>query len=215
MKQCIITGGGSKFGARLTENFLATGYHVHLITSNGQNWKHRENVSVIDVDWHNLDISSLKHLIPTVDHVDVMFFNHNASSLDIKKFSGSGLQSQKHWQQSYFVACQFPYYFVNTLSKKLSTNSKVGWMLSSLIKYPKTDQAGFADYIGNKVTNACIMKSFSQEHTSCFFGLHPDGGTEVDADTKAADMVNIINTAPIDVLNGNVIDSRGNTLNIF
>ena len=215
MKQCVLTGGGSKFGEHLTNSFLEQNYHVHLITSNGNKWRDRENVTVIDVDWKNLDINGVRHLIPAADHIDVILFNHNASALNAKSFAVGALQNPRDWQRSYFVACQFPYYFIHMLSKKLSNDSKVGWMLSELIKHPTPDQTGFADYIGNKFTNACIMKSFSDQHCSCFFGLHPDGGLAEAPLSKAADMIKLIDTYSIDSLNGKIFDSQGQSLDIF
>ena len=34
MKTCLITGGGSKFGAHLTAQLIAHDYHVYLVTGN-------------------------------------------------------------------------------------------------------------------------------------------------------------------------------------
>jgi NAD(P)-dependent dehydrogenase (short-subunit alcohol dehydrogenase family) len=215
MKQCVLTGGGSKFGAQLTEELVNSGYHVHLITSNGNNYRNRDNITVVDVNWHTLDMAAIRNCIPDVSHIDLIFFNHNASALDQSRFEPNALQNPKHWQQSYFVACQFPYYYINTLSKKLTDQSKVGWMLSVLIKHPVESQVGFADYIGNKTTNACIMKSLAQSRNSCFFGLHPDGGVESNAVEKAQGMVKIVDTYSHEILNGNILDSQGNRLDFF
>lgn len=215
MKHCILTGGGSKFGAILTEKFLDQGYIVHLITSSPSKWKNVPYVNTINVDWHRLDISKLKSLIPNIDHVDVIFFNHNASALSAERFNTTSLQNPRDWGHSYFVATQFPYYYIKILSKKINTETKIGWMLSELINQPNVNQVGFADYIGNKFTNACIMKSFSMTNSGCFFGLHPDGGTGTDPNTKAIHLVNIIDTYSHTSLNGNIFDSHGNSLNIF
>jgi hypothetical protein len=215
MKQCIITGGGSKFGAMLTENLLAKNYYVHLITSNSSAWSEKDNVNVIDVDWKNLDLKNIKDIIPVVNNVDVILFNHNASSLSLEKFYSNALQSSKHWQQSYFTACQFPYYFIHILSKKINESTKIGWMLSNLIQDPYIDQVGFSDYIGNKFTNACIMKSFSVNYPACFFGLYPEGGLTTDSATKAKNMIDFIDTADVKTLNGNIFDSHGTIFRMF
>lgn len=215
MKQCILVGGGSKFGALLTKQFIEQDYRVHLITSNGSAWQNNTQVNVIDVDWHNLDITKLKFLIPDIDHVDVLLFNHNASALNIESFHSDSLQNPRDWQRSYFVATQFPYYYVKSLTKKINKGSKIGWMLSELIQRPVVDQVGFSDYIGNKFTNACIMKSFSLAGPSTFFGVHPDGGTALDPDLKAKNLVHLIDTYNHSTLNGNILDSQGNILNIF
>lgn len=209
MKHCVLTGGGSKFGADLTESFLELGYTVHLITSSGSKWQGVPNVNIIPVNWHELDISKLKTLIPPVEYIDVVLFNHNTSALSIDKFKSNSVQSLKDWQHSYFVATQFPYYYVKALSKKIDADSKIGWMLSELIKHQIVSQVGFSDYIGNKVANACIMKSFSINGPSCFFGVHPDGGTESDPKTKATNMVKLIDTYDRNKLNGNIFNSQG------
>lgn len=212
MKHCVLTGGGSKFGADLTESFLELGYTVHLITSSSAKWQGVSNVNVIPVIWHELDISKLKTLIPPVNYIDVVLFNHNASALSIDKFKFNEVQSLRDWQHSYFVATQFPYYYVKALSKKMDPDSKIGWMLSELINNRDISQVGFSDYIGNKVANACIMKSFSIIGPSCFFGLHPDGGTESDSKIKATNMVKLVDTYDRDKLNGNIFDSQGSIL---
>jgi len=210
MKQCIITGGGSKFGVYLTNALLNQNYYVHLITSNGQLWRNTSNVNVIDIDWKTLDITDIKNLIPDTHHIDMIFFNHNASALNEMSFKSRAVQNPKDWLRAYFVACQFPYYLIQSLSKKLSEDSKVVWMLSALIKYPVTNQIGYADYAGNKFTNACIMKSFSQQHQSCFLGMHPDSGTNVSPQTKAESMIDIVNSQSVNFLNGKIFDSQGN-----
>lgn len=215
MKQCILTGGGSKFGALLTEEFINAGYYVHLITSNGERYKDNKQINVIDVDWNSLNMLSLRKCIPDVSHIDVLFFNHNASSLTNSKFLPTTMQNQKDWQQSYFVACQFPYYYVNLLSKKLSNSSKIGWMLSELIKWPLESHLGFADYIGNKFTNALIMKNFALTQDKCFFGLYPEYGVDEDALHKAKNIIHIIDSYSRDQLNGNILASEGYKLNLF
>jgi len=217
MKQCLITGGGSKFGANLTEQFLAQGYHVHLITSNTESWENRNNVSVIAVDWKKLQLSDIKKYIPATDKLDLIFFNHNASSLNQNKFKKFTLQNCQDWQQSYFVACQFPFYLTHALQKQIAQTTKVGWMLSELIVCPMDSQVGFADYIGNKFTNACIMKSFSLNFPACFFGIHPDGGLadQTLVDTKARGIVQLIHQKLPEELNGNIFSTQGEKLELY
>jgi len=217
MKQCLITGGGSKFGAKITEQLLATGYHVHLVTSNPVPWQGCGNVSIINVNWKTLQLNDIRNCIPKVKHLDLIFFNHNASALNQNKFKKSTIQNHQDWQHSYFVACQFPFYLIHSFKKQIDSTTRIGWMLSELITRPTDNQIGYADYIGNKFTNACIMKSFSLNFPACFFGVHPDGGLNDQAtfDTKAQDIVQLINQKTSIELNGNIFSTNGKVLKLY
>ena len=217
MKQCLITGAGTRFGRELTLKLLDAGYYVHLVTSAGKDWNSVENLSVIDVDWHNIDIKQLKSLLPKTDHLDLIFFNHNASSLSESKFKKSSIQNPQDWQHSYFVSCQLPYYLIHALNNKITSHTKIAWMLSQLIHTVQDNHVGYADYIGNKFTNACIMRSFSRTYPACFFGIHPDGGLETKSDfkEKAQDIVALIDTKSCEDLNGYIFSTQGDLLNIY
>ena len=121
------------------------------------------------------------------------------------------MQSLKDWQQSYFVASQFPFYLIHSLTNKISTTTKIGWMLSELISNPVATQVGYADYIGNKFTNGCIMKSFAQSFPATFFGINPESvGNNTDV-SKAIEIVKLIeHTAD---LNGKIYYPNGNIFN--
>lgn len=208
MKTCLITGGGSKFGSKLTDQFLAAGYKVYLVTGS-QTYLNNPMVTTILVDWKTLGLGDIKKIILSVPNLDLIFFNHNSSALSQPKFQKNQLQSLKDWQQSYFVACQFPFYLVHSLKDKISKTTKIGWMLSSLIKYPYPTQVGFADYVGNKSTNHCIMKAFSQSFPAIFFGINPDSvgkNSELDAN-KSQELVQLIES-DID-LNGKIYCADG------
>jgi hypothetical protein len=213
MKQCLITGGGSKFGQKITEQLIHAGYHVHLVTSNPQYWQNYKEVTPIVVNWLTMGISDLKNFIPQTPHLDLIFFNHNSSALDVTKFQPGKLQNYKNWQQNYFVACQFPFYIIHAMTNKISCDTKIAWMLSQLIFNPVDSQVGYADYIGNKFTNACIMKSFSLNYPACFFGIHPDGtvsaedpSTDID---QAGNLVNFIESSQVGDLNGKIFSAQG------
>lgn len=217
MKQCLITGGGSKFGAAITQQLIAQHWHVHLVTSNPSDWIDNPQISVLPVNWHQLEIASIRTLIPAVNHLDLIFFNHNASALNQDKFKKHNVQNIQHWQNSYFVACQFPFYLIHSLARHITPNTRIGWMLSELITNPRPDQVGYADYIGNKFTNACIMKSFSQFFPACFFGIHPDGGLidHIGFDKKSQDIVKLITEKTTEELNGNIFSTQGEILKLY
>ena len=210
MKQCLITGGGSKFGQKITDQLIEAGYHVYLITGNAQNYVNNPNVTVLSVDWKKLNLLDIRILIKNLPDLNLIFFNHNSSSLSQSKFSKNQLHSIADWQQSYFVACQFPFYLIHALKNKILPDTQIGWMLSSLISNPESSQVGFADYIGNKFTNACIMKSFSQSFPAVFFGINPEsvGGDDATVDiNKATAIVKLIESNT--VVNGKIYYSNG------
>lgn len=212
MKQALITGGGSKFGQKITQELVNAGYFVHLVTGNGVKWVDNPCVRVIPVNWQTLGISDVKSIIANLPDLDLIFFNHNASALNLEKFAPRKIQSSSNWQHSYFVACQLPFYLIHSLENRISTNTKIGWMLSRLIKNPVDDHVGFADYIGNKFTNFCIMRSFSINFPASFFAIHPEGGVDVNSTNKAIDIVRLIdNTDPVE-LNGNLFSTQGEKL---
>lgn len=215
MKTCLITGGGSKFGAEITKQLVAQDYHVYLVTSNPASWANCIGVTAISVDWSTLSMVDLRRCVPKTDHIDLVFFNHNASALNQAKFAQGTIQNLQAWQQSYFVACQFPFYLVHVLRNQITPETKIGWMLSELIVTPRDQQIGHADYIGNKFTNACIMRSFALNFPACFFGIHPDGGLDHQLDKKSQDIVQLVDQKTTTELNGNIFSTQGEILKLY
>jgi len=211
MKQALITGGGSKFGRHLSHQLINAGYHVTIVTGSTPDLN-PDKITCIPVNWHSLSLSDLKTVTSKLCDLDLIFFNHNASSLSQAKFQRNQIQSHNSWAQSYFVACQFPFYLIHTLSSKIKPTTKVCWMLSELIKNPIDAQVGYADYIGNKFTNACIMRSFSLNYNGCFFGIHPDDGLSTDAESKARSIISLIDNKDVLDLNGNIYNTQGERL---
>jgi hypothetical protein len=209
MKNCLITGGGSKFGSKITEQLVQFGYHVYLITGSQQ--VTNPNITVISVNWHELKLQDLSRIISNLPNLDLIFFNHNASALTQTKFNQNQIQSFKDWQQSYFVASQFPFYLIHSLKNKISNTTKIGWMLSELISNPVSTHVGFADYIGNKFTNGCIMKSFAQNFPATFFGINPESVGNKDDVDKAIKIVELIEHATD--LNGKIYYPNGTIFN--
>jgi NAD(P)-dependent dehydrogenase (short-subunit alcohol dehydrogenase family) len=213
-KQCLILGGGSKFGRNLTENFVACDYQVRLVTGTPGPWHDSSSVQTVAVDWKTLAISDIRRIVKDLSAVDVIFFNQNSCALSFENFKTNKVQSPSSWQQNYFVACQLPFYLVQALRSNFH-NTKVAWMLSSLIANPQDSQVGYADYIGNKFTNYCIMKSFSLSAgpNESFFAMHPDGIQDAnDSANKAHNMVKFINNSDVSTLNGKIFSHTGTTM---
>jgi hypothetical protein len=85
-------------------------------------------------------------------------------------------------------------------------------MLSESIKDLPDSEIGNADYIGNKFTNTCIMRSFSLNFPACFFGINP--GPIGQNLNLAQDLVHLIEHTDIKTLNGNIFNSDGTVFNI-
>lgn len=211
MKKCVITGGGSKFGQQLIQQLIQTGYVVDLITGTPDTWADNPSVNVISVDWKIIGLQNIRQLV-SKDPIDLMFFNHNSSALSKPKFEKGSIQSIKDWQQSYFVACQLPFYMIHSNANKISSNTKIGWMLSELITDPVDSQVGHADYIGNKFTNTCIMRAFSLSFPACFFGINP--GLIGPNLNLAQDLVNLMDNTDAATLNGGIFNSDGSRFDI-
>lgn len=212
-KQCIILGGGSKLGASLTQSFLECNYQVRLVTGSASTWDSVPGVTVIPINWHTASIRDIAPIIANLTQVDVVFFNQNSSALGQQNFVLGTPQNVSHWQQNYFVACQLPFFLVHAIKNKIHSQTKIGWMLSVLIRHPVDSQIDHADYIGNKFTNACIMKSFSKLNHGGFFGMHPDGiSDDQDGRQKAKNIVNFIDNKPADYLNGRIFSHTGQVL---
>ena len=77
MKQALITGGGSKFGQKITHELINAGYFVHLVTSNGESWANTPQVQIIPVDWKTLALSNIKSIVKNLPNLDLIFFNHS------------------------------------------------------------------------------------------------------------------------------------------
>ena len=73
MKNCLITGGGSKFGSKITEQLVQAGYHVYLLTGSQQATD--PNITVISVDWYKLNLEDLRRIILNLPNLDLIFFH--------------------------------------------------------------------------------------------------------------------------------------------
>jgi len=180
MRKALLVGCGSKFGLKLLESLLEQGWLVYSISGSTIE-SDNNNLKQLIVDWRSINPAHLEKFIKTIPEVDFVFFNQNSSALNncfnSNAFDTATLWRQtKDWNQTYFVSCILPFYVIHTLGGNCSATTKVAWMLSSMI-YDHSNVL-CADYIGNKYQNYVLMKNFSQQHPSCFFGINPDNLTE-------------------------------------
>lgn len=208
IKQALVIGGGSKFGLQFVNSLLAKNWMVNVISSSCI--KQHSNCHQLTIDWKSLKITDIEKFLIELPTQSLIFFNQNSSALsdscyNIDSFAKLDLWKQeKYWSQAYFVSCILPFHIIHTLKASCSKNTKIGWMLSPLIFSLKPDQVQYSDYIGNKYLNYLMMKNFSTQHHSSFFGINPDSLNETATDQNLNTLINFIADSTPETLNGKV-----------
>jgi len=175
MKKALLIGCGNERGENIIKGCHAAGFKVTNIGSSVSKLTH---VHSIKRDWAKLDITEVHKILQKLDHgFDFIFFNQNASSLGPDDFNSHSKTLDlwalhKSWLNSYWLSCQMPYIIIKSLEKKLSTNTIIGWMLSSFIDKDKKGVETHPDYSGYKYTNYLLMKNFNTKY-QCF-GIDPE-----------------------------------------
>jgi hypothetical protein len=212
MKSALLIGCGSKFGAFLTNQLLDKGYAIYSISSSTST-----DPNHLTVDWKTVNVTHLEKFLKSCPDLDLIFFNQNASALSEPCFRGDSLPTlelwklEKSWSQSYFVSCILPFHIIHSLGNKCSEHTKVGWMLSTYVhSHPNNSNLGFADYIGNKYQNYVVIKNFSRQHKSSFFGINPDNLTSQDHRDTAQQLTAFLENSSSEQLNGKIFYYNGN-----
>lgn len=176
----ILIGCGSKFGLNILTELLNQGHTVYSLSGSNVQIEN-PNLHHTTVSWKSVSPIDLEKFLSGVPNIDLIFFNQNGSSLNYDNFtplenntSANTWELTSDWMQSYFVSCGLPYYIIKRLEDRISSSTKIAWMLSHLVvNYHMKKAMGYADYIGNKFQNYMIMKNFSLHHNGCFFGIDP------------------------------------------
>jgi hypothetical protein len=206
----LYIGTGKRFAQELIADRRARGSRVFCISA-------QDGQDTFQVNWSTVTAADIHKIIRKLPSLDVVLFNQNASSLSAGGFKSDCYptldlwRQVDHWQQSYFVSCQLPFYLIHSSANKISPNTKIGWMLSELVNSPVNSQVGYADYIGYKFTNTCIMRSFSLNFPACFFGIIPGS---LDRHGLAQDLIGLIHNTDVATLNGGVFNSDGSKFEI-
>ena len=192
MKNALILGGGSKWGAFLTATLTQNNYHVDLISSS--NYANK-NVTTYSIDWHNCkeqDIDSIVSSIQT-DFYDIIFFNQNSGGGPNDEFYAPGNDFPlEYWNKAFWLDCQITYYIVKKLSSKITDNTKIGWMLTGLINGADPDYWKFAGYASVKSTNLHMMRGFAKYHPGIFFCIQPIWFPQGEEEKDAKDILQTI-----------------------
>jgi len=169
-KKALLLGCGSKWGSSFSKTVAESDYSVDLITSNNLNYP---NINSIKINWNNFDLNSLKKHIDLKEY-DLIFFNQNSGgSVGEHYLKTDNTISLDHWNLSYWIDCQLPYYIIKHLSPLIKNSTKIGWMLTGLITGRDENFFQYAGYACSKSTNLHIMRGFSRFHHGVFFAINP------------------------------------------
>jgi len=173
MKNALLIGCGKNKGSAITECLLNNNYNIDNIGSSAH-----PKANNIVIDWKTLDIASMYKLLPKKQKYDFIFFNQNSSSLTETDFTIlenktlDTLSLIKSWSHSQWISCQLPFLILHSI--KLSSEAKVGWMLSSYIKHTMVGSIDHPDYSSFKYLNYLQMKCFGNKNSIKTFGIYPD-----------------------------------------
>jgi hypothetical protein len=202
MKTALLIGCGSKFGLNITKELQANGYRTYSISGSEST-----DADHLQIAWLTVTVADIERFLRQVPECDIVLFNQNASALSSQQFEQhldtvELWRLEGHWSQAHFASCVLPFHIVHTLGDRLTSTSRVAWMLSNYVHtHPSDDNFGYADYIGNKQQNYLMMRNFSLHHPSCFVGINPD---VMDGSGWAAKARSVVTVLESDLVSGTV-----------
>lgn len=209
----LFVGSSKGLAKSLSQARANAGHEVLHISSSAS-----AGAGALAVDWNRINESDLHRFLTGLPRIDLVFFNQNSSSLSESSFRMDRYQPLDlwkqiaHWRQSYFVSCQLPFQIIHSLGDRLHSDSRICWMLSSMIvRHP---DPGYADYIGNKFQNYLLMKNFASRHQSCFMGIDPGDLNNTNQDIKLSALLQLLDR-PVAQTNGRVFDCLGAESSLF
>lgn len=187
--KALLFGCGSKWGLELTKELSLRNYEIDLFSSSEVNLP---NVTTYKINWLDSNQNTIDQLLP-IKKYDLIFFNQN---------SGGGPNEEdlspqrdfpiEYWNMHLWINCQLPYMVVKKLSGVIEDTTKIGWMLTGLIKGDDPNLYKYAGYASIKSTNLHIMKGFSYHHPGIFFAINPFWFPISDYEKDAKKIANII-----------------------
>lgn len=187
MKTALTVGCGAGAGSVIVDTLLENSYKVTNIGSS--NHPLSDNITIT---WSDLEIQNLHLIYTSQDPIDFVFFNHNSSSLDANAFASDHDTLQiwkllKDWQHSHWLACQMPFLLLHLLKDRLTPDCKIGWMLSSTMRWDTPQVEQHPDYSSQKYFNFLAMKCFGTQYQT--FGIVPDF-SQADAKSLTKKIIN-------------------------
>jgi len=173
MKNVLLFGCGSKWGAEFTKTIADAGYNIDLVTGSDFDYK---NVTTYKIDWFGSSLQSLQELLdPLKDkQYDIIFFNQNTGGgPNDQAYAPGDIFPIDHWNIQNWINCQLPYAVVKMLNNSIHKTTKVGWMITGLVDGKDKDLWRYAGYASVKSTNVHIMRGFANQHCGIFFAMDP------------------------------------------
>ena len=161
--RALITGGGSKFGLKLSK-LLSQTYKVDLITSQDSSDPKLKSIfsSILQVDWNDTEIlDKIKNISPDYD---LVIFNHNPQG--------------EYGELVNLINTTFTANILNKIRPK--PDLKVMWMISGLIN---GEMPQYNSYAARKATWIFMMRQYASKQDGIYFGIEPghiSGTEEVD-----------------------------------
>jgi hypothetical protein len=169
-KKALLFGCGSKWGLSFTTHLSDCGYEIDLISSSDIILT---NVNNYKINWLTSNENSIKNILKKQKY-DLIFFNQNSGGgPNGEDLSPTRTFPLDHWNLHQWINCQLPYVVVKHLSETIDDSTKIGWMLTGLIKGNDSNLYQYAGYASLKSTNLHIMRGFSQYHSGIFFAINP------------------------------------------
>jgi hypothetical protein len=209
MKKILLIGAGSKWGIFLTNELISRNYEVTLITSSSP----QVEANIIKVDYHSLTNDKIKALSRQLgdQQFDLIFFNHNSGGgPDAQYFKPNGPDiNSSEWSNGLYVHSMFPAIFLRSITKYITPETKVGWMMTGMIKDAQPENYQWGLYGSAKYINLCVMRLFSQNHPGIFFGVNPSWFPPGEEKINAIEIANLFEKINKDD-NGFCLEKNGN-----
>lgn len=170
MKHALLFGCGSNWGAEFTKYLADCDYQVTLITSSQFEYK---NVKSHTIDWPSLTLNDIINFTIN-EKYNLIFFNHNMGGCPNEiHYAPNHEVPIDHWNNSIWIYNQLPYYTIHSLQNNIDKDTKIGWMLSGIIKTRDPEYFRYGGYASHKAMNFFIMQGFSRYFPGIFFAIEP------------------------------------------
>lgn len=173
MKNVLLFGCGSKWGAEFTKTIADANYNVDLITGSDFTYN---RVSTHKINWFTSNLEIVSNLLLPLQkkQYDIIFFNQNSGGgPNEQAFAPGNLFPIDQWNVQNWINCQLPYAVIKLLSNSIHEKTKIGWMITGLVDGKDKDLWKYAGYASVKTTNIHIMRGFANQHKGIFFAFDP------------------------------------------